>query len=378
MSKILLYSKLIAGFSFFGLCAAFFSLLLPFIWLFCCFQSAWVHRVSQKVIQHYFYFLLKYLRFIGVIDVNFKNLSTDKATRLIVCNHISLFDVLIILAHFPHCHTFVKLKFAAHPLIRLIVYSCGFIPVDESNLEQGAQAFERARKLLKEGKTLVVFPEGTRSKTGRLGRFHKGIFKLALETGEPLTPVLFTSKGPLFNNQPLHKATFAQCVEFKAYWLPRIEVAKVQSESLAEIKKLARETHDFFINILNSDLTFEWNKVKTTLDYLNTPVEILCKAENKIEASLLLLETHPHFEGHFEGFPVFPAVSQINLVNRILGSVLKKSTLVTQVDKTKFMELLRPQSHVTILIEYENALAKWQFLTENRIISKGQLAYATA
>jgi len=65
----------------------------------------------------------------------------------------------------------------------------GFIPVDRSNRERAFGAVEQAVGALKKGHSFLVFPEGTRSRTGRLQPFKRGVFVMAIEAGVPIVPI---------------------------------------------------------------------------------------------------------------------------------------------------------------------------------------------
>lgn len=67
----------------------------------------------------------------------------------------------------------------------------GVIPMDRSDGESKKRAVDTAIKMLKEGYCLIIYPEGTRSRDGRLQRFRPGVGKLHLETGVPVLPVAF-------------------------------------------------------------------------------------------------------------------------------------------------------------------------------------------
>jgi 1-acyl-sn-glycerol-3-phosphate acyltransferase len=65
----------------------------------------------------------------------------------------------------------------------------GFVPIDRGNRSRAIEGLSLAARRLQEGRSLVVFPEGTRSRDGALLPFKKGPFHLALTTGRPVVPV---------------------------------------------------------------------------------------------------------------------------------------------------------------------------------------------
>jgi putative phosphoserine phosphatase/1-acylglycerol-3-phosphate O-acyltransferase len=67
----------------------------------------------------------------------------------------------------------------------------GVVFVDRSNTAKAIEALGPAVEALKQGRSLIVAPEGTRSKTPTVGPFKKGAFRLAMEAGAPIVPIVF-------------------------------------------------------------------------------------------------------------------------------------------------------------------------------------------
>jgi 1-acyl-sn-glycerol-3-phosphate acyltransferase len=68
----------------------------------------------------------------------------------------------------------------------------GFIPLERGNPEQSLPAIDRAAQALRQGNSFLIFPEGTRSRTGKLLPFKKGGFIMALKGEAPVVPVAIT------------------------------------------------------------------------------------------------------------------------------------------------------------------------------------------
>ena len=133
----------------------------------------------------------------GLIRVRFH--GTADPCALLVCNHISLLDVLFVLARFRNCFTFVHSKFHQNPLMGPMITGSNYIVVDPKNIFSRKRAIERAAELLRDGGRIVIFPEGTRSRDGRLGILEEGAFRLAMQLNLPITPVFILASGPLLN-----------------------------------------------------------------------------------------------------------------------------------------------------------------------------------
>lgn len=106
-------------------------------------------------------------------------------------NHSGAFDIPAIILNTPQAPIFIaKKELRALPLIKdwMDVMDCVF--VDRNNKNKARSSLHDAIEMVKKGRSIVVFPEGTRSKTGELGPFKGGAMKIAMETGAKVVPVL--------------------------------------------------------------------------------------------------------------------------------------------------------------------------------------------
>ncbi len=109
---------------------------------------------------------------------------------VIVSNHQSLIDIYVLYGHLGVDIKWVmKKELRAVPVLGLACEVMGHIIVDRSNTEAALASINNARNRIKDGISVVFFPEGTRSRTGELGAFKKGAFRLAQELGLPILPV---------------------------------------------------------------------------------------------------------------------------------------------------------------------------------------------
>jgi len=121
--------------------------------------------------------------------VGFEKVPRDQPV-VYVCNHQSWFDILALAGTVPGTLRFVaKKEFASIPILGRAMKAAGHIYIDRQNRAQAIEAYEEVAAWIRDGLSTVVFPEGTRSRTGRLLPFKKGPFVLALAAQVPVVPV---------------------------------------------------------------------------------------------------------------------------------------------------------------------------------------------
>jgi 1-acyl-sn-glycerol-3-phosphate acyltransferase len=107
-----------------------------------------------------------------------------------LCNHQSLFDIPVLLTTCPgQVRMMAKRSLFRIPLFGWGLYAGGFIPIDRGDRSTARQSFATALSRLKDGTSILLFPEGTRSTADSLLPFQRGGFLLAMKTGLPIVPV---------------------------------------------------------------------------------------------------------------------------------------------------------------------------------------------
>lgn len=157
---------------------------------------------AQRMIQRAFAFYMRmgsYLGLLGLAESGAERLRTRGA--LVVANHPSLLDVVYLISRMPQADCVVKREAWRNPLLRMIVHVAGYIPNDT-----GEDAIRACVERLRAGRSVVLFPEGTRSPERGLGRFKRGAAYAALESGCPILPVVIHLEPPaLKKGQPWYR-----------------------------------------------------------------------------------------------------------------------------------------------------------------------------
>jgi 1-acyl-sn-glycerol-3-phosphate acyltransferase len=110
------------------------------------------------------------------IDQEIRNIHGS----IIVCNHLSYLDPLILISLLPRQKTIVKTKFFHAPVFGWLIKNSGYLPAstEGAHAQRMIEHVETMGGFLESGGNLFVFPEGTRNSNGRLGKFYKGVFKI--------------------------------------------------------------------------------------------------------------------------------------------------------------------------------------------------------
>ncbi len=108
---------------------------------------------------------------------------------IVMSNHRSLYDVPLLFDSFPHTLRMIaKSELFRVPVWGPAMREAGFIAIDRNNSARAKRNLEVAKARLRDGINVWIAPEGTRSRSGRLGEFKSGGFRLALDTGARILP----------------------------------------------------------------------------------------------------------------------------------------------------------------------------------------------
>lgn len=148
-------------------------------------KASWHRHVSRV-------WMWIYLHLIGCpLKVKGKEHFIEHTNYVIVCNHNSLMDVPVSTPFMPRPNkTIAKKSFAKIPLFGWI-YTFGSVLVDRKSDESRRKSYEEMKRMLAIGLDMLIYPEGTRNRTeDPLKSFYDGAFRLAVDTGKPILPVI--------------------------------------------------------------------------------------------------------------------------------------------------------------------------------------------
>ena len=133
--------------------------------------------------------LFCYLLFVKVKITGLEKLDPKKS-YIIAANHQSIYDIFVVYGWLPMIFKWVmKAELRRVPLVGKACESAGHIFIDRKNPVSAKKSLDKAEAQLRNGVSVVVFPEGTRTYDGKLAKFKKGAFRMATDLQLPIVPV---------------------------------------------------------------------------------------------------------------------------------------------------------------------------------------------
>lgn len=138
---------------------------------------------------HYWARIFCILTFVRVKVTGRENID-PRTSYVFVANHQGAYDIFSVYGYLNHNFRWMmKIGLLKFPVVGPACAAAGHIFVDNSSPSAIRRTMEKAERTLRDGMSLVVFPEGSRTFTGRMGAFRKGAYQLAMEFHLPVVPV---------------------------------------------------------------------------------------------------------------------------------------------------------------------------------------------
>ncbi|MGA1845881.1 lysophospholipid acyltransferase family protein [Deferribacter abyssi] len=163
---------------------------------------------------------------------------------IVMGNHLSYFDIFLVFVALKDKVVFMaKKELFAIPFFGTVLKRMNFIPVDRDNPREAMKSLIKASKMLKEGDSILMFPEGTRSEDGKLLEFKQGGFILAKRAGLDILPFVIRGTNKVLEKNSLKIHPFQKT---SITFLPPI------SSEGKKVNDLVKEVRDSIFKELNA------------------------------------------------------------------------------------------------------------------------------
>ncbi|XP_019196510.1 PREDICTED: 1-acyl-sn-glycerol-3-phosphate acyltransferase-like [Ipomoea nil] len=165
--------------------------------------------------------------------------SNEKA--IYICNHASPIDIFLIMWLTPTGTVGIaKKEIIFYPLFGQLYVLANHLRIDRSNPAAAIESMkEAARAIVENNLSLIIFPEGTRSKDGRLLPFKKGFVHMALQSRRPIVPIIFTGTHMAWRKGSMHVRPAPLTVKF----LPPIRTDDWIADKTVDYVKLVHDVY---------------------------------------------------------------------------------------------------------------------------------------
>ena len=174
---------------------------------------------------------------IKVQTMGLENLDPEKPC-VFMCNHQSNFDILVLFSALPAQFRWIaKAELFRIPLFGRAMRGAGYISIERKDRKKAIQSLKEAAGRIRNGVSVMIFPEGTRSPDGNIGEFKKGGFILAYDAGVPIVPVVINGTWAIMSKDSL-KITPGKV---RLTVLPAVDVANYSKTDKPKLLEDVRE-----------------------------------------------------------------------------------------------------------------------------------------
>lgn len=207
-------------------------------------------KQNPKIAEEYLdKILMEWVKFcVNVLEVKVNTEGTEnipKGNFLVVANHQGNLDIPCIMYSLNRKVGFIAKKEMEHmPLLSYWMKSINCVFMDRDNVREAVKAINTGVDLLKEGRVIAIFPEGTRSRGNKMGEFKKGSLKLGTKAKVPILPIAINGSYKIMEESH----GWVKKGEIKIKILKPINTENL---SMAEAKELPSKVEEMIRNELN-------------------------------------------------------------------------------------------------------------------------------
>lgn len=188
--------RMVFSLAFWGFLALSSVILFPIAVLLFCLTFAFDRRRwAMHKFTSFWASLYTWLNPAWPVRIHGRERMLEAGPVVIVANHLSLVDILVLFRLQSHFKWVSKQENFNVPLIGWNMTLCGYIPLRRGTARSVQSMMQKCDAALAGGSSIVMFPEGTRSSTGRLRSFKSGAFEIAKRNGVPIQPIVLRGTG---------------------------------------------------------------------------------------------------------------------------------------------------------------------------------------
>jgi 1-acyl-sn-glycerol-3-phosphate acyltransferase len=185
--------------------------------------------------------------FVSRVKVQITGLENIPSQRscILMSNHQSNFDIPVLLGRLPvQFRWLAKEELFKIPIFGRGMRGCGYISIDRSNRKLAFASLKEAARKIRDGVSVLIFPEGTRSRDGRIQPFKKGGFVLSVDAGVPIVPIVIYGtcfimpKGRLLIRSRMVRMDILEPIETTAF------TRKTKDELMEKVRSTICEAYD--------------------------------------------------------------------------------------------------------------------------------------
>lgn len=197
-------------------------------------------KARDGIIKGVFNFAFSVIHFLSGAKVTYKGLEKipKDCAVLYVANHASFFDVILLSPKFPSLTGYVaKKSFSKIPLLAQAMKMTHTLFLDREDIKQGLKTILAAIEQVKAGISMIIFPEGTRSKDGNMAEFKEGSMKISIKSGCPIVPVAISNTAEIWENHFPKLTPVGVIIEF----LDPIDPKSVDADTKKHLGKMCHD-----------------------------------------------------------------------------------------------------------------------------------------
>lgn len=172
------------------------------------------------------------------VKITGKEKINPKVTYVMVSNHQSLLDIIVVYSLFSHFKWVAKKELFNVPILGWTMRMNKYVSVDRGNKGSHLKMMTKCENYLKTGSSIMIFPEGTRSETGEIQNFKDGAFIMAQVTTAPILPIIIDGTASAI---PKNHYFFRKLTLIQIKILDPIDVSQHRNLSVKELNRMVRD-----------------------------------------------------------------------------------------------------------------------------------------